>query len=53
MSAVTALGAAPYEVDGVSWAPAEFFSLLGEPVTLRSGELHLGTVGNNQLPAPN
>ena len=42
MSTVTALGAAPYEVDGVSWAPAEFFPLLCEPVALRSGELHRG-----------
>ena len=53
MGVAMALGAAPYEVAGVSWAPAEFFSLLGESVTLRAGELHLGIVRNNQLPAPN
>lgn len=43
MSAPSPLGAAAYEKDGTSWAPAELFNLLleGNPVTLKGDTLYL------------
>ena len=47
-----ALGAAAYEVNGASWAPAQLFALLGEPVALREGTLQIGTVTDCGIPNP-
>ncbi len=43
MSAPSPLGAAAYEKNGTSWAPAELFNLLleGKPVTLKGNTLYL------------
>lgn len=42
MTQPVSLGAAAYIQDGVSYAPAELFAMLGTPVVLRGGALFLG-----------
>lgn len=55
MTAPVSFGAAAYEVDGTSWAPAELFTLLGHKTLALTGSvMHLTgvTEGSTEVPNP-